>query len=423
MSLINLLPIVIIFGGAFVIVRLRAFFIFHPLRTVKHILRALDSREARSSLFLALAGTLGIGNIVGVAVGISVGGAGSVLWLLLSSVFATALKYAESSLAADFHTSSSDGMMSVLFSSFPRIGKPISRTYAALCVILSLVMGAALQSSGVISSASAVSLKPLAVGILFSLAVLAVIIFGPERVSRVTAVIIPITTALYIFLALVAVFSDLPRLPAVLFDVISSALTPSAAVGGAVGFFTSTALREGFSRGLLSNEAGAGTSSLAHSRLPDTPATAGLLGMCEVFFDTVLLCPLTALAILVSSPDPSAHTSGMSLVLATVGSTLGSFSSVLVTVCIASFAFSTVICWYCYGSRCLSFLGIRGGAVYMLVYVGATMLGVFFSDRFLITVTDYVLMALTVLTTLAIIKNSDRLHRLSENSGLLGDPK
>ena len=143
--------------------------------------------------------------------------------------------------------------------------------------------------------------------------------------------------------------------------------------------------------------------------------------MCEVFFDTVLLCPLTAIAILVSAPDLTAA-SGMALVLSTIGSTLGKVSSVLVTVCIASFAFSTVICWYCYGSRCLSFLGIRN-LPYMLIYVGATLLGVFFSEHILITVTDYVLMTLTILTTCAVIKNSDRLRRLSENAGLFGNSK
>ena len=423
MSLINLLPIVIIFGGLFVIIRLRAFFIFHPLRTVGALLSSLESREARSSLFLALAGTLGIGNIVGVAVGISVGGSGSVFWLLVSSVFASALKYAESSLAADMHTSSSDGMMSVISLSLPRLGQPLSRIYAIACVLLSLVMGAALQSSGVISSATHFSASPISVGLIFALAVLAVIILGAERVGRFTSVIIPFTTILYLFLALVTIFSDLSRIPLVLTDIFRSAFSTSSCIGGAVGFFTSSAIREGFSRGLLSNEAGAGTSSLAHSRISGSPASAGLLGMCEVFFDTVLLCPLTALAILVTTPDPSAYTSGMSLVMASIGATLGSTSAALVVLCIAAFAFSTVICWYCYGSRCLSYLGIRGGLPYLVVYVAATLSGTFVRDRLLITVTDYLLLLLTVLTILAIIKNSDRLYHLSESFGLLGYPE
>ena len=149
MSVIALLPVLIISGGLFVIVRLRAFFVFHPIRTVKATLTALGSREARTSLFLALAGTLGIGNIVGVAVGIATGGAGSVFWLIVSAVFASALKYAESPLASDMHAVASDGMMSVIRISFSRFGRPLSRMYALACVLLSLVMGAALQSSGV----------------------------------------------------------------------------------------------------------------------------------------------------------------------------------------------------------------------------------------------------------------------------------
>ncbi len=419
MSLISLLPLVITVGGSFVIVRLRAFFMLHPIRTCKALISSLDSREARSSLTLALAGTLGIGNIVGVAVGISIGGAGSVFWLLVSALFASALKYAESSLAADMHTASSDGMMSVIASSFPRRGRILSVVYAVACLLLALVMGAALQSSGVILSAAHFSVSPLAVGLIFALAVLAVILFGAERVGTFTSLIIPITTVLYVFLALVTIFSAPSRIPATVADIFSSAFSPTAATGGAVGFFTSRALREGFSRGLLSNEAGAGTSSLAHSRLASDPASAGLLGMCEVFFDTVILCPLTALAILVTVPDPASYKSGMSLVLASIGATLGGTSAYLVLICMVAFAFSTVICWYCYGSRCLSFLGIRGGIPYMLVYLVSTLSGVFVTDRVLITVTDHVLLLLTVLTVLAIIKNPDRLVRLSENSGLL----
>ena len=420
MSVISVLPPLIILGGLFVIIRLRAFFILHPIRTIRAILLSLEDRESRRSLFLALAGTLGIGNIVGVAVGISVGGAGSVFWLLVSAIFAAALKYAESSLAADMHTSDSDGMMSVLSASFPRCGRSLASLYAVACILLSLVMGAALQSAGVINSAAHFSLPPLAVGTVFAIGVLAVIILGPERVGPVTAVIIPITTVLYAALALVTIFSNASRVPAAICDVLGSAFSPTSATGGILGFFTSIAVREGFSRGLLSNEAGAGTSSLAHSRITYSPAAAGLLGMCEVFFDTVVLCPLTALGILVSTPNVSEFESGMAVILSGIGRSIGAFSSVSVTLCIAAFAFSTVICWYCYGSRCLSYLGVQARVPYLTVYILATLLGTFVRDRLLISVTDLILLLLSILTLLAIIKNSDRLCRLSENYGLLG---
>lgn len=417
MSLISLLPLVIVAGGIFVIIRLRAFFILHPVRTVRKLLSALSEREARSSLMLALAGTLGVGNIVGVAVGIIVGGAGSVFWLLVSSLFASALKYAESSLAADMHTAGSDGIMSVLSSSFTRLGRPLSVTYAIACILLSLSMGAALQSSGVISSAGHISLPPLAVAAVFTAAVLFVIIFGPERIGGFTSVIIPITTLVYVFIAFVTIFSAPSRLPSAIYSIFHSAFSPTSVAGGAFGFLTSSAMREGFSRGLLSNEAGAGTSSLSHSRLSGDPSVAGLIGMCEVFVDTVVLCPLTALAILVAVPDPTAYPTGMSLVLASVGAV----SPISVIFCITAFAFSTVICWYCYGSRCLSFLGIKGGVSYLIVFLAATMLGAVLSDRVLVAVTDHILFLLTTLTLVALIKNSDRLVRLSENGGLLGN--
>ena len=419
MSILNLLPLIVALGGGYMLVKLRFFFILHPIKTVRKVASVLRAPSARTSLFLALAGTLGVGNIVGVAVGISVGGAGSVFWLLVSSVFASVLKFSESTLSADSAMENGGGMMIVLKNNFKKIGKLLGIIYAVLCILLSFSMGAALQTSSVVSSLdSSLGMHGISVVILFSVLVLAVIL-RRKKIKKVTGIVIPITTLVYVVLALSAVGANLSRIPSVFSDILSSAFSLDAARGGAVGFFTSTVVREGFARGLLSNEAGAGTSSLANSECLGMPTSSGLLGMCEVFFDTVILCTLTALAILTSVDNPSAFSSGIELVLLSVGNTFGAVSRVLVSACIALFAYATVICWYYYGDKCIRFLFGRGYPLYTLLFIAAVFSGAFVREWVLVLVSDYILLFLTFLTFLAIIKSSDRIKALSEHSGLL----
>ena len=152
----NILPICVCAVGGYLTVRLRGFFLLRPLAVLREIKESLKREGAVSSLCLALAGTLGVGNIIGVGVGLIVGGAGSIFWLVISSLFATALKYSEACISTDISGGLGDGMIVSLRHSFKRLGKPLSILYAAVCLVFSLTMGGALQSvgaSGAISSA------------------------------------------------------------------------------------------------------------------------------------------------------------------------------------------------------------------------------------------------------------------------------
>ena len=152
MSLLDFLPpFLLVLGGVFLF-KLRFFFIRRPIRTAGRIIRVAREREARRSLFLALAGTLGVGNIVGVAYGIIAGGIGSIFWIFISAFFSGAIKYAESALAAIEREGNVGGMMYVMRRAFRRIGVPVSIIYAVLCLALSLFMGSALQSQSAVLS-------------------------------------------------------------------------------------------------------------------------------------------------------------------------------------------------------------------------------------------------------------------------------
>ena len=251
MNITSLLPVLISGTGLFFIIRLRAFFIIHPLRTVRILSGALRERTARRALCLALAGTLGVGNVLGVAVGLMLGGPGMLLWLLISAVFASVIKYSEAALSTLYGTR---GMIGVIAAS----SRTRASLYAALVLALSLTMGSSLQCISLAASASeAFGIPNPLTALVLAIATLAVVIGGRTKIETATEVVIPIATATYAAITIAVIFINFDSLPTVLSSVIADALTPRAAGGGIFAFFTSTALREGFARGILSNEAGA----------------------------------------------------------------------------------------------------------------------------------------------------------------------
>ncbi len=422
MSFLNLLPIIITVAGAYFIVKLRAFFILRPITVAKKLFVTLKDKSSFNSLALALAGTLGVGNIVGVAFGLTVGGAGSIFWIFVSGIFASVIKYCESLLSSDFKINGHGGMSYVIRGSFNRIGKVLSVVYAALCIILSLTMGSALQSATFIKCAEySIKVNPFLLSVLFASLVAVAVVFGTKRIERLTAVIIPAATITYILMCLAIIIIHFRELPSVFYQIMSEAFKFESAAGGVSTFFLSKAVKEGYARGLLSNEAGAGTSSMAQSRSnASNPCEVGLLGICEVLFDTTLLCTLTGLAILVSIPDITVCKSGIDLVLLSVERGLGKGFCAVTLVLIFAFAYSTVICWYFYGKEALRFLfGGRRVTLYAVIFILSNALGTFFSESFLMFSSDFILFFMTFISLSALMKNSERIACLSENYGLL----
>lgn len=399
------LPLLVGGAGLFMLIKLRFFFILHPTRCLRAFASELSSPVSRRALWLALAGTLGVGNIFGVAAGIMIGGAGSVFWLLVSSIFSMVLKYSETALAIELKKGSG-GMQCVVEEAFPRVGKPLAKTYSLFCLTLALFMGAAMQSAACTDTLKAsAGLFSGASAVVISLLVAVSVIRGGGGIERLTSHLIPLASLAYILVSLLAIISNFERLPAVLSAIISDAFSSSAVFGGGFSFLFSRSLSEGFARGIMSNEAGVGTSAMAHSRADKRAgAVAGLFGICEVFFDTVVLCGLTALVILTSVSDVSVYQTPMSLVTSAFESSLGEESLLVLSVCIAVFAFSTLICWYYYGNECRLYLfGKKGGAVYTFAFMFAIILGALTDDFFIIYVTDTALFVMAVINLSAII--------------------
>lgn len=416
------LPIIITLAGGYFLIKLRAFFLFHPIKTLKLTLSAFGSNKKSSikSLSLALAGTLGVGNITGVAIGIMLGGAGSVFWLLVSSFFAAVLKYAESVLTVDnmrSADSSQGGMMYIIKTSFGRASEPLAIIYAVSCLILALFMGGALQSNTVKMTLDSASSIPTAAIVLFVVILTTLSVKGGgEKIEKITVVLIPLTTIIYILMSACIMISHSDRIFAVIKLILTSAFSPLSFGGGILGFITSRCVFEGYARGILSNEAGAGTSTLAHSRnVGTTPCREGALGMCEVFFDTVILCMLTAFSILLSVDAPWEYTSAMTLVYDAFSAVLGGAFCLPLLLSILAFAFSTIICWYYYGESCARFLfGRRGVVPFFILYISFVALGIVLNTLLIVRLTDMLLLILSILSVGALIKNSDRVKALSE---------
>lgn len=421
----SILPLLLTAVGSYFLIKLSFFFILHPFKTARRGFRAIKDARAVRSFTLALAGTLGVGNVFGVALGILIGGAGSLFWLLISMIFAMVIKYSEVVLSSDNLCHGRDthgGFFYVIKASCGRAGKYLSVIYSLATLALSLVLGGALQSNAVEESLVSVlhiPRFPLALGFAFFTFLL--IIGGTVKIEKITAIIIPTTTFIYIFMTLFIICGHIDRIETVIVEIVTSAFSAKSAVGGAVGFLLSAPVKEGFVRGLLSNEAGAGTSSMAHARSGViSPASAGILGIFEVWFDTGVICLLTGLSILMSVDDVSIFSGGMELVMYTVGNAMGILGKYTALFCVLSFALATVICWYYYGMESwTSVFGTKTRAVFTPIFLTSVFLGFYINSFVLVAVTDTLMTIATVLTLFALIKNSDRIKFLSENGGVI----
>ena len=212
---IEFLPIMIASVGSYFLIKLRFFFILHPYKTASRGLRAIKDKRALKSFLLALAGTLGVGNVFGVAIGLIIGGPGSLFWLFISMFFAMVIKYAEVVISSDnlFHdTDTHGGFFYVIRVSFKRFGAPLSRLYALATLSLSLVMGASLQTGAIRESlGELISIPPVFLAVILALVTLLAIIGGASRIEKLTAIIRPMTTLIYIIATLSVIITNFDR--------------------------------------------------------------------------------------------------------------------------------------------------------------------------------------------------------------------
>ncbi len=406
------LPVCLMGAGLWYGVSLRFFWLRSPRLLWRVITRpaAADGVSPAAAMSVALAGTLGVGNIVGVASAITLGGPGAIFWMWVSAICAMVLKYAEITLALCHRRRAPDGTMLggamyYIEACFGRGGRVVGTVFALLCLANALTMGSVVQVRAVSSAFETVAgVPPLAVGLVMTVLVLLALRRGIGGVAGLTERLIPLASLGYVAISLIALVRLHDGVGAALASIFTFALAPESAAGGVVGFFLSRSLRYGTMRGLLSNEAGCGTAPAAHAESTAVrPAEQGVWGIVEVFVDTILLCTMTALVILASGVDCAVN-DGMLLTLRAYGAALGAGASWFLCGAILVFAYATILCWAHYGLACTRWFGEGKGrrGIFLVCYAASICLGAVAAPDAIWTAADFALGTMTLINLAAL---------------------
>ena len=341
------------------------------------------------ALCTALAATVGTGNIAGVAGAIAIGGPGSIFWMWICAILGMILKFAEATLALRYRVRNSSGEyvggpMYMIQNGMDKCWHWLAGVYSFFGLIAAFGVGNATQINAVITGIGEVivyfggapgKLTELFIGIVLAILVSLMLLGGAGRIGSLAEKLVPFASVAYLLLGFGVLSVCRRQIPGAFLRIIQGAFSPSAVTGGVIGSAV-TALRTGVARGVFTNEAGMGTASIAHaSAKVDHPAEQGLMGIVEVFIDTILICTMTALVILCSGVNiPYGSDPGAALTTQAFTSTYGGWISVFLAAALCCFAFATVLGWGLYGIRCAQYLFGTGALRFFAVAQSAVVL-------------------------------------------------
>lgn len=350
------------------------------------------------ALCTALAATVGTGNIVGVATAIAAGGPAALFWMWIAAFIGMATKYAEGVLAIKYRTVDANGQMSggpmyYILNGMGKKFKPLAVFFAFSGVLVALLgIGTFSQVNSITSSINSLTgLSPKIISIIVAALVGLIVIGGIKNISKVSSKIVPIMAILYLIACGVILAVNFEAIPSAFMTIISSAFTGHAAMGGFTGAVMKDAISKGVARGVFSNESGLGSAPIAAAAAKTHwPAEQGLISMTGTFIDSILICTLTGLTLVITG----IWTTDTSAALMTQGAfstVFGSFGGATLSICLVLFAFTTILGWNYYGERCIEFLfGVKGIKPYRLVFVLMVALGGFLQIQLVWTIADIV---------------------------------
>lgn len=369
------------------------------------------------ALATALSGTVGLGNIAGVALAIYLGGPGAAFWMIVAGILGMASKFCECTLGVKYRLVNADGTISGgpmyylsrgIAEEYPKLaplGKALGFLFALFCIGGAIGAGNLFQSNGMMQALMLITggeeVSPLRdygwlFGLVLALLVGIVIVGGMKKIASVTDKLVPLMAAIYLLGGLVVIIANIEHLPDAIMTIFNGAFTPQGVAGGAVGV-----LLIGFRRAAFSNEAGIGTAAIAHSTVKTKhPVTEGLVATWEPFIDTVIICTMSALVIVISgvATVPGAGPNGVALTAAAFGSVVSWFPYVL-AVAVFLFGYSTMISYAYYGERAAMYLFGNNktvSTIYKFIFILATPIGTIVSFSRLADFSDavYFLMAI-----------------------------
>jgi len=395
---------------------------FVQIRGFRHSVELVSGRYSCSTdagqishfqaLSTALSATVGTGNIAGVATAISLGGPGALFWMWMTAFFGMATKFTECTLALKFREIAPDGNIAGGPMYTLLNGLKMKRTatlFASFALVASFGIGNMVQANSVVDGLGylypAVRENGWLVGCVMAFLVGLVILGGVNRIAHVASAIVPLMAIMYVSAALLVLFNYADRIPQALATIFNHALNPWAVGGAAVG----EAIRWGVARGLFSNEAGLGSSPMAHAAArTNEPVREGLVAMLEPFIDTLVICTMTGLVIVVTGAYAVEQDDlvGAALTAHAFQSSLGPAGAAVVGIGLSLFAFSTIIAWSYYGDRSAHFLfGERAVGPYRVVFTFLVLVGAAVPLKLVWNIADItnILMALPNLLSLAML--------------------
>ncbi len=418
----------LLFASIFLSFKLKFFHIKNPIKTIKTLFEKQNNMGFSSfrALTIALAGTLGVGNISGVALALSYGGPGSVFWMWISALCAMIVKYSEIVLAV-YHKKNKDGKihggaMYYIKHGLKKKGLAsiIAGSFAFFCIFSSLTTGSIIQVNAVSEAFSGCfSISPIIIGtIMAGLFAYALFSRNKDKVSDITIKLVPFMSTIFICLSIFIILKNFRTIPYILRLIFTDAFSKNSAIGGIGGFIFSKSIRYGVTRGLFSNEAGCGTSTIAHAKADSSSAhSQGVWGIFEVFFDTVVLCTLTAFVLLLTYKNNIPQTdAGVMMALNAYKASLGSFAQNILALSIFLFAYATLICWAFYGCECVYFLCKKTKAkkIYLFMYIISIIYGAVASPSLTWALADSSICIMLIVNTICILFMSDTVKKISK---------
>ena len=375
--------------GIYLTVRLHLLQVFRLPLALRLIFKAQNKGEGDVSSFkalcVALAATVGTGNIVGVATAVKVGGPGAIFWMWMAAFFGMATKYAEGLLAVKYRSVDAKGDIAGGPMFYIRNGmgekwKPLATFFAIACILVAyLGIGTFPQVNAIVDSMElSFGFPKVATDAILTFFIAAITIGGLQSIAKVASGIIPFLAFLYIAISFGLLVANIDQLPAAVALIFADAFTGSAAAGGFAGSTVMMAMQNGIARGVFSNESGLGSAPIAAAAAKTKyPAEQGLISMTGTFIDTIIICTMTGIALVITGVWQG-DAAGAAMTSAAFAATYGTVGSQLLTIALALFAFTTILGWNYYGERaCIYLFGTKGVLPYRLIFIVLIACGAF----------------------------------------------
>jgi AGCS family alanine or glycine:cation symporter len=375
-----------------------------------------------NALMTSLSATIGTGNIAGVATAIFLGGPGALFWMWITALVGMATKYSEAVLAVHFRETDEKGnhvggpmyyIKNGLSSRYAWLGT----AFAIFGALAGFGIGNTIQANSVADVLQTnIGLSPLTTGLIMAVLIALVLLGGIKRIATVAGKVVPLMAVAYLGAGLVVIAMHASELPAALSLILTSAFTPVAATGGFAGAAVWAAIRFGVARGIFSNEAGLGSAPIAHAAAKtDNPVRQGSIAMLGTFIDTIIICSITGLVIILSGAWTSGET-GASLSSLAFETILPGVGSVIVSLGLCVFAFTTILGWSIYGEKCVGYLfGVKAILPFRILWIIAVPVGATANLSFIWLVADTLNAMMALPNLIALLLLSPVVFKLTRN--------